>query len=113
MDKLEEKNNERKDYPLYFFCASVKQINKDNTYYIVRKKDNLIFNLGKIIDYEIKYEIDHMSFHGGPMYNFFYYIIEFENSNKIYDLELVNRFKKLDAGGMIHLTRDYSNLFVF
>jgi hypothetical protein len=35
-------NNEIKEYPLYEFCVTAKHMNKDNEYYIIRKKDNLI-----------------------------------------------------------------------
>lgn len=112
MNNPKEKNNEIKEYTLYKFCALTNQMNKDNEYYIIRKKDNLIFNLGKIINYDIKSEIERICWHDGPIYKFFYYIIEFENINKICDLELVDSFKKLEAKSMIYLTSHYSNLFV-
>ena len=111
MDKL-EKNNENKEYPLYKFCALARQMNKDNEYYIIRKKDNLIFNLGKIINYDIKSEIERICWHDGPIYNFFCYIIEFENFNKLDDLELVDRFKKLDTNSIVYISYHYSNLFI-
>jgi hypothetical protein len=105
-------NNEIKGYPLYEFCVTAKHMNKDNEYYITRKKDNSIINLGKIINYDMKIEIERICWHDGPTYKFFYYIIEFENFNKLDDLEFVNSFKKLDDNGMIYITHNYSNLFI-
>ena len=107
-----DKQEEIKEYPLYKFCALANKLNKDNEYYIIRKKDNLIFNLGKIINYEIKYEIERICWHDGPIYKFFYYIIEFDNFNKLDDLELVNSFKKLDANSMVYINYNYSSLFI-
>ena len=105
-------NNEIKGYPLYEFCVRAKLMNKDNEYYIIRKKDNSIINLGKIINYDMKIEIERICWHDGPTYKFFYYIIEFENFNKLDDLEFVNSLKKLDDNGMIYITHNYSNLFI-
>jgi hypothetical protein len=112
MNNPGEKNNENKEYPLYEFCALAKHMNKDNEYYIIRKKDNLIINLGKIKNYEIKCEIERICWHDGPSFKFFYYIIEFENFDKLDDLEFVNSFKKLDDNSMVYIKNHYSNLFI-
>ena len=112
MDKVEENNIKGKEFSLHNFCTIANKLNKDNEYYIIRKKDNLIFNLGKIINYEIKYEIERICWHDGPIYKFFYYIIEFENFNKLDDLELVDRFKKLDTNSIVYISYHYSNLFI-
>jgi len=112
MDKVEENNSKNKEMSLYKFCTEEKHMNKDNEYYIIRKKDNLTFNLGKIINYEIKTEIERICWHEGPIYKFFCYIIEFENNNKIDDLELVYRFKQLDENSMTYISYHYSNLFI-
>lgn len=105
-------NNEIKEYPLYKFCALAPQMNKDSEFYIIRKNDNLIFNLGKITNYDVISEIERICWHDGPIYKTFYYVIEFENFNKIDDLELIEKFKKLDANGMIYINYNYSSLFL-
>ena len=111
MKKLEE-NDKRQELPLYKFCALAPQMNKDNEYYIIRKNDNLVYNLGKIVNYDVISEIERICSHDGPIYKVFYYVVEFENCNKIDDLELVNRFKKLDPNGIIYITYNYSNIFI-
>jgi hypothetical protein len=105
-------NNEIKEYPLYEFCVTAKHMNKDNEYYIIRKKDNLIINLGKIINYDMKFEIERICWHDGPTFKFFHYIIEFENFNKLDDLEFVEKFKKLDDNSIVYINNHYSNLFI-
>lgn len=112
MEKLRENNIKSEEIPLHEFCATAKHMNKDNEYYIIRKKDNLIFTLGKLINYEIKTEIEYICWHDGPSYKFLYYIIEFENFNKIDDLELVNKFKKLDDNSIVYIKNHYSSLFL-
>jgi hypothetical protein len=112
MEKVEENKKNKEEMSLYKFCSLAKEINKDNDYCIIRKKDNLIFNLGKLINYENQFEIERICWHDGPIYKFFYHIIEFANFNKIDDLELVNRFKKLDANSMVYINYHYSNLFI-
>jgi hypothetical protein len=107
MDKLKENG---KEISLCDFCTTAKHMNKDNEYCIIRKKDNLIIILGKIINYEIKYEIERICWHDGPIYNFFYYVIEFEKFDKIDDLELIENFKKLDTNSLVYMNYHYSGL---
>ena len=49
MDKVEENNIKGKEFSLHNFCTIANKLNKDNEYYIIRKKDNLIFNLVKLL----------------------------------------------------------------
>ena len=52
MDKEKQTNKKSQEISLHIFLSLVKQMNENNEYYIIRKKDNLIFYLGKIINYE-------------------------------------------------------------
>jgi hypothetical protein len=110
--EIKENNKKNKEIPLQKFCITAKQMDKDNEYYIIRKNDNLVYNLGKIINYDLITEIERFCWHDGPIYKVFYYVIEFENMNKIDDLELIDSFKKLDSNGMVYITYNYSNLFI-
>ena len=112
MNKLEENNKKDEELSLYKFCALAPKMNKDNEYYIIRKNDNLVYNLGKVVNFDVISEIERICWHDGPIYKVFYYVVEFENFNKIDDLELVNRFKKLDANGMIYINYHYSSIFL-
>ena len=53
MNKLEENNKKDEELSLYKFCALAPKMNKDNEYYIIRKNDNLVYNLGKIVNFDV------------------------------------------------------------
>jgi hypothetical protein len=108
MDKLEENNKKSEELSICYFLSLAEKMNKDNQYYVIRKKDNLIISLGKLINYEIKYQIERICWHDGPIYGFSHYIVEFEKFNKIDDLELVEKFKKLDTNGIDYIKEHYT-----
>ena len=68
--------------------------------------------LGKIINYEEKCIFERMCWHDGPIYNSFCNFIEFENSNRIDDLELIDKLKNLDEDNKKYIIDNYSNPFI-
>ena len=112
MDKEKQTNKKSEEISLHHFLSLVKQMNKNNEHYIIRKKDNLILYLGKIINYEEKCIFERMCWHDGPIYIFLCNFIEFENSNRIDDLELIDKFKNIDEDNKKYIIDNYSNLFI-
>ena len=112
MDKEKQTKQKSEEIKLHYFLSLVKEMNENNEYYIIRKKDNLILYLGKIIKYEEKSLFERMCWHDGPIYNLFCNFIEFENSNRIDDPELIDKFKNLDEDNKKYIIDNYSNLFI-
>lgn len=94
------------------YCTAYYNTNINNEYYIIRKKDDVILFLGKVIKCESKYEYERMCWHDGPIYNLLYNEIVFEKSDTIDDEILIEKFKKFDENSVKYLIENYSNLFI-
>lgn len=94
------------------FGSSYYNVNIDNKYFIIRKFDDVILYLGKIIKYEKKYEFVRMCWHDGPIYDFSHNEIIFENFDNIDDKNLIESFKKLNEDSIKYIIKNYSNLYI-
>lgn len=112
MEKEKQTNRKSEELPLHHFLSLVKQFNENNEYYIIRKRDNLILYLGKINNYTEKYIIERICWNDGPIYKFLCDVVEFENSSRIDDQELIDKFKNLDENNKKYIIDNYSNIFI-